>query len=224
MSSGIRCGIFALAAFLGALLALFGAGGAQAGVDKEASEEFRQLMDEFKASREPKDWEYRQFVDEFTDETSSIASAPILVGQPFEWAGLNVKCDSPSTGKVWSFVTLGYFNNTGGRSVKARFDNDAPADVGIWELESSGFGIENMGAALGVDISHLPSVLGEEEFVQSLIHGDRLRISTRYYQEGRVVLDFSLKGSESAIGKVIDDCKARGWLLGLVHPDAETPE
>ena len=188
----------AMAASFGLLLALFGAVGALA-ADNAG-------------------WTYEQTVDDFTDETESKALSPSLSGSPYRYAGLRVGCNEAKGAKekMTSWVNLAYFNNTGSEySMKVRFDDDAPRRVGIYEWSGSkGFSFSNRCAYR--DCLTLP------QFILELIHKNRLRIQTSYYNRGTVVLDFSLAGAADAISKVVDDCDAWDWLGG--KPSAATNE
>ena len=191
----------AMAASFGILLALFGAVGAKANDE----------------------WTYERTVDDFMDETESKALSPILLGNPYRYAVLKVGCEKTQADKysVFSWVNLGYFNNTGSEySMKIRFDDDEPKRVGIDEWSGTkGFSFSTRRRYCGACLT-LP------QFISELIRKNRLRIQTHYYNQGRVVLDFSLAGAADAINKVVDDCDGWEWrttpsVAGEAKPIAE---
>ena len=165
-------------------------------------------------------WTYSQTVDEFTDEASSSATAPAIIGKPFNAALTGVKCSISK--KVFAVAMMDYYNNAGSKhAVKVRFDDDEPKRVGIVQLSGTR-GFEFKDARGFVSGLYDEEVLTLPQFILELINKNRLRIQTNYYNHGSVVLDFSLAGAADAIRKVIDDCDAWDWLGG--KPPAATDE
>lgn len=142
-------------------------------------------------------WTVETDSDAFSDEVSRQAMAPTLHGGVYRYANLSVKCDDG----VSSWVNLGYFNNIGSDyGVKVRFDNDAPLLVGINKWRgTSGFSFDSDSFGFLSDLSF-------EGFIGLLRTKSRLRILLHYYNEGQVVLDFSLAGADAAIGQIMQAC------------------
>lgn len=132
----------------GVLLALFGAAGTNAAPSFAG-------------------WTYRQTVDDFTDETESMALSPTISGRPFRTAVLRVGCNQSIgvKGQVRAWVNLGYFNNIGSKyRLNVKFDDDAPKTVGIHEWSGTrGFSFQGVSLAW---------------FIRELAHKSRLRIQT----------------------------------------------
>ena len=136
-----------------------------------------------------------------------------MTGDPYKYAGLRVGCNESDAakGRLSSWVNLGYFNNMGSDGVvMVKFDNDEPKAIFIDEWSgTNGFNFKHPSF---LSKSEMAGLFGMDQFILQLMHKDRLRIQTHYYNHGQVVLDFSLKGAAEAIGKALDDCDASLWV------------
>ena len=167
------------------------------GKDRSPSVDIDALRDVVaNAPAAPAQWKVIDTSDEFTDEVGCQASSPTLRTGVYRYAILSVD----NVGDAW--VNLGYFNNSGSEhTVQVRFDQE-PAQT-IWINEWSG----TKGFSFS-ELTHTNRYLSKGSFIEQLRSKSQVRILLRYYNEGQVVLAFSLAGADAAIGQVLNGCKS----------------
>jgi len=134
-----------------------------------------------------KEWSYSNEVDEFADTSVHIASVNSLSGRGFAV----VKCDAKK--KLEVYLSVGEFiGSEDSYPVRYRIDKRSP--------ESSKWSVSTKGTS--VFVRNFDKV----DLVRNLLSGDELLLEVTDFRGTPHQSKYSLKGSSTAIGKVLDAC------------------
>ena len=147
-------------------------------------------------------WDTVEKTDSFDGTSAITASSPVVVGEPYGYSGLLVRCSSGNDLDV--FIAYGYLNRPGADDapIMVKFDNEAPRQQSVSE-STNGKGLFLKGG----------------RFAHKLARATSFVTRFDYYREGAVTIAYDLKGAKEPIEKVLAACNA---LDPGKHPDATT--
>lgn len=147
-------------------------------------------------------WDTVEKTDSFDGTSAITASSPVVVGKPYGYSSLLVRCNNGNDLDV--FIGYGYLNRPGADDapIMVKFDNEAPRQQSVSE-STNGKGLFLKGG----------------RFAHKLARARSFVTRFDYYREGAVTIAYDLKGAKEPIEKVLAACNALD--LGR-HPDATT--